>query len=89
MEIKGFALIDENGRYLYMEQVGNKCVDVYPTPKPTEASLFDSKSKAEHEARSMVTRNGGWNYTLYCNEPVAIVELTIVTHQEVVQKLIG
>jgi len=89
MEIKGFALIDENEQYLYMEQVGSNDVDVYSTPTPTQAHLFESKSKAEHEARSMVTGNGSWNYILCCDEPVAIVELTIVTHQEVVQKLIG
>lgn len=87
--IKGFALIDKYGRYLYMEQVGSNDIDVYSTPIITQAHLFESKSKAEHEARSMVTRNGSWNYMLCCDEPVAIVELTIVTSQEVVQELIG
>lgn len=94
MKIEGFALIDKDGQYLYMEHagsddVGSNNINVYFTSSPIQAHLFESKSKAEHEARSMVTGNGSLNYALYCEEPVATVKLIIDINEVVVQKLEG
>lgn len=85
---KGFALMSENQQYLYFEQVGHTEIEVYSTPNDYEAHLFDTIENADHEGNSIISRSGDWDYRVSDNDmPLAIVEVTIVTHTEEVRRL--
>jgi hypothetical protein len=84
---KGFALISRSGKYLYFNQVDDNGVEVYETSDVNEAHLFDTIERADHEANSMISRNGNWRYILFDEEiPIEIVEVTTITHVEQVRK---
>lgn len=86
---KGFALVNKEQQYLYFEQVGHRAMEVYFTTNDYEAHLFDTIEHADHEANSMISRNGSWGYVIFDEDmPVAIVEVTIVTHAEEVRRFV-
>ncbi|MCY8549377.1 hypothetical protein MOD25_05605 [Bacillus haynesii] len=85
---KGFALMNENQQYLYFEQVDHTEIEVHSTPNDYEAHLFNTIEEADHEGNSIMLRNGNWNYRVSHDDmPVAIAEVTIMTHTEEIKRL--
>lgn len=92
MKKHGFALVNKDQQYLYIEQVSSTHIEVWTSPLETDAHLFESEDESLKFANDIKEeKNVSENFVIWCHKedfPYAIVEVTIVAHAEEVKRLI-